>query len=139
MGIEPRAISEDRDQLRVGGLLMTKPSENLGNATSPAEVRIETVRWNGTGRVALIGEIDISNVADAETTLSDLASRETALTLDLLGLSYLDSQGVGMLFRLAKHAGLNGGTLTLANPRGIVRRVLDITNVAKVATVTDDV
>jgi anti-anti-sigma factor len=102
-------------------------------------VRIETVHWNGAGRVALIGEIDISNVADAETTLCDLASRETAVILDLVGLSYLDSQGIGMLFRLAKRVGLNGGTLTLANPRGIVRRVLEITNVADVVTVTDDV
>jgi len=102
-------------------------------------VRIETVHWNGTGRVALIGEIDITNVADAETTLSALASRGTPLTLDLVGLSYLDSQGVGMLFRLAQRADGNGGTLTLANPRGIVRRVLDITNVAGTVTVTDDV
>ena len=117
---------------------MTELSENKAKAYRTAEVRIQTVHWNGTGRVALIGEIDMSNVADAETTLSDLASRRTALTLDLVGLSYLDSQGVGMLFRLAKRAGGNGGTLTLANPRGLVRRVLDITNAAEVVTITDD-
>ncbi len=121
------------------GVVMTKPSEGLGVPTPPAEVRIETVHWNGAGRVALIGEIDLSNVADAESILSELASRGIPLTLDMVGLSYLDSQGVGMLFRLARRAHLNGGTLTLANPRGIVRRVLDITNVADVAAITDDV
>jgi anti-anti-sigma factor len=118
---------------------MTKPSDDLGVPTPAAEVRIETVHWNGAGRVAVIGEIDVSNVADAESILSELASSGTPLTVDMVGLSYLDSQGVGLLFRLAKRADLSGGTLTLANPRGIVRRVLEITSVADVASIVDDV
>ena len=107
--------------------------------TPPAQLRIEPVHWDGTGRVAVMGEIDMSNVAEAESILSDLAGSGTPLTLDIVGLSYLDSQGVGMLLRLAKRAHVSGATLTLANPRGTVRRVLDITNVAEVASITDDV
>ena len=118
---------------------MTKPSESSATPAPPEGVRIETVHWDGSGRVALVGEIDISNVADAEAVLSDLASRGTPLTIDMLALSYLDSQGVSMLFRLAKRVDRDGGTLTLANPRGIVRRVLDITNIADAVSITDDV
>ena len=45
---------------------MTELSANKAKAYRTAEVRIQTVHWNGTGRVALIGEIDMSNVADAD-------------------------------------------------------------------------
>ena len=43
-----------------------------------------------------------------------------------------------MFFRLARRAKVNGGTLTIANPQGIVRRVLDITHVGDAITIIDD-
>ena len=90
------------------------------------------------GRVALVGEIDLGNVHDVEAALTDLASSGTPLTLDVIGLSYLDSQGVAMLFRLARRAELNGGSLAVANPRGLVRRVLEITHVGAALMITDE-
>jgi anti-sigma B factor antagonist len=104
-----------------------------------ANVRVELAHWDGYGRVAIIGEIDLSNVRDVEASLRDIASSGTALTLDLIGLTYLDSQGVSMIFRLAKRAQLNGGTLTLANPRNLVRRVLQIAHLDDALAIIDDV
>ena len=104
---------------------------------SPALVEISSVRWNGHRRVVLIGEIDLSNVDGAESDLIDMVSNCDQITLDLVGLTYLDSQGIAMLVRLAERARLNGGTLKLANPRGIVRRVLDITNLDDLIPVTE--
>jgi anti-anti-sigma factor len=87
---------------------------NTPNGIDPrfadANVRVEVAHWDGCGRVAIIGEIDLSNVHDVEASLTDFASSGTPLTLDLIGLSYLDSQGVAMIFRLAQRAQLNGGT-----------------------------
>jgi anti-sigma B factor antagonist len=103
-----------------------------------AKVQIQTVQWNGHRRVALIGDLDIANVKDAESALVDMARTGTPLVLDMSGLSYLDSQGIGMLFRLSKQASLNGGSLSVANPHGIVRRVLEITECASVIGVIDD-
>ena len=57
--------------------------------------------------------------------------------MDLIGLTYLDSQGIAMLARLAERARMNGGMLKLANPRDIVRRVLDITHLGEIITITD--
>jgi anti-anti-sigma factor len=102
-------------------------------------VTVEPVVWAGEDRVALIGEIDMSNAREVEAALADRTSSGGPLTLDLVGLSYLDTQGVAMIFRLARRAGLNGGTITLANPRGLVRRVLDIMCVAEAVRITEDV
>ena len=116
---------------------MVEPSRGVAD-TPDTNLRVEPVRWNGKGRVALIGEIDLSNVHDAEAALTDKASSGTPLTLDLVGLSYLDSQGVAMLFRLARRAQLNGGSLAVVNPRGLVRRVLEIMHVGAAITISDD-
>jgi anti-anti-sigma factor len=66
-----------------------------------------------------------------------MAGAGTPIVLDVVRLSYLDSQGVAMFFRLARRAKVNGGTLTIANPQG-VGRVLDITHVGDAITIIDD-
>ena len=114
-------------------------AEHIDPRARGTTVQVVPVRWNGQGRVALIGEIDLGNVHDVEAALTDMASSGTPLTLDVVGLSYLDSQGVAMLFRLGRRARLNGGSLAVVNPRGLVRRVLAITNVGAEVTITDDV
>ena len=119
------------------GVVVTIPSDGV-NDPAPTQVAIEVVHWNGHGRVALVGEIDVSNVRDAEAGLIDMASAGTPIVLDVVRLSYLDSQGVAMFFRLARRAKVNGGTLTIANPQGIVRRVLEITHVGEAITIIDD-
>ena len=101
-------------------------------------VRIETVHWNGHGRIALIGELDLANVGDTESALAAQASRGTPLVLDLARLTYLDSQGIAMLLRLSDRATLNGGSLSVANPSRMVRRVLDITDCVSVIPIIDD-
>ena len=103
---------------------MVKPSEGYESRSSGSLVRIEPVHWDGQGRVSVIGEIDLSNVRDVEAALSGMVCRAKPLTLDLIGLSYLDSQGVAMLYPTRGTARREGGSLTLANPQGIVRRVI---------------
>jgi anti-anti-sigma factor len=92
-------------------------AERSSDPGPPTTVRIESRQRNGH-RCTLIGEIDhISNVADTEAALVNSASSATPLTLDLAALSYLDSQGIAMLFRLAAFARREGGSLRLANPQ----------------------
>ena len=118
---------------------MISSSESYRGRSTGSRVRIEPVHWDGHGRVAVIGEVDLSNVRDVEAALSYLAVSGQALTLDLVGLSYLDSQGVSMLFRLAQRAGRSGGSLTLANPQNLVRQVIEITHLEDAVAIIDDV
>jgi anti-anti-sigma factor len=99
-------------------------------------VWLEKVQWSGCDRVSVIGEIDVSNVNVTETTLASMARKGQPLTLDLVGLTYLDSQGIAMILRLAQRLRTNGGMLTLANPCGIVERVLTITNIGERVPIT---
>ena len=116
---------------------MAIPSDGV-DRPAPTQLLIEAVHRNGHGRVDLVGEIDVSNARDAEARLIDMVSAGTPVVLDVGRLSYLDSQGVAMLFRLVRRAKANGGTIAIANPQGIVRRVLDITHVGDVITIIDD-
>jgi anti-anti-sigma factor len=118
---------------------MVSTSDGINPRFADANVRVELAHWDGSGRVAIIGEIDLSNVRDVEASLRDIASSGTPLTLDLIGLSYLDSQGVAMILRLAQRAQLNGGTLTLANPQNLVRRVVEIMHLEDAVAIIDDV
>ena len=113
-------------------------TSDAGGRPEGPRVRIEPVQWDGEGRVALIGEIDIANVDDAEAALTPMAASGAPLVLDLVGLTYCDSQGVAMLFRLARQARDRGGALTVANPQGIVSRVLEITRLDEVVDIIID-
>jgi anti-anti-sigma factor len=114
-------------------------SQGYEGRSTGSLVRIEPVHWDGVGRVAVIGEIDLSNVRDAEAALSYMACRGKPLTLDLIGLSYLDSQGVAMVCRLAELARREGGSLTLANPQRLVRRILEIAHLDDAIAIVVDV
>jgi len=86
---------------------------------------------DGRTTASLIGEIDLSNAAGIEQQLVHVTQHINALTLDLTGLDYLDSQGVAIIQRLAdRHT--NGDLLLsiLAAPDSIVNDVLTITHIA---------
>ena len=110
---------------------MGKPSVSYEGRSTGSLVRIEPVHWDGQGRVAVIGEVDLSNVREVEAVLCYMAVSGKALTLDVVGLS--------MLFRLAQRAGRSGGSLTLANPQNLVRRVIAITHLEDTVAIIDDV
>jgi anti-anti-sigma factor len=73
--------------------------------------------------VRLSGEVDISNSSDLERRLLELTD-EDGFVLDLSGLTYLDSAGVRLLFRLAEAA--CGRLRLVLAPDSPVRRVLEL-------------
>jgi anti-anti-sigma factor len=73
--------------------------------------------------VRLSGEIDISNAAVVELRLRQLAS-EDGLLVDVSGLSYLDSSGVRLLFRLAE--AMAGELRLIVGETSPARRVLEV-------------
>ncbi len=91
------------------------------------------------GVVRLSGEIDISNAAAAEERLIELCGSLPEVVLDLRELSFLDSSGVHMLFRL--HKALPGSARIVIGEASPLRRVLDLVGVERlmpVETVPED-
>jgi anti-sigma B factor antagonist len=78
--------------------------------------------------VTLTGEIDLSNAQRLSRTVTDLlAEAPNRVVLDMAGVTFCDSQGLGTLVVLSRKAGLTQSYLVLTNVGDFLLRVLDIT------------
>jgi anti-anti-sigma factor len=84
--------------------------------------------------VALCGELDMSVRDEVAAVLLAELNRpgSTALRADLSAVSFLDSTVIAVLLRVRYDAEAAGLSFTVANPRGAVRRALEITGVLSV-------
>jgi anti-anti-sigma factor len=93
-------------------------------------MRIDTRPVNdGVVRLAVSGEIDL-DTADtlAEAITGVLATASPAeLVVDLAEVTLCDSTGIEILLRARDAAAAQAVRLVVINPRGIVRRALDVT------------
>jgi len=79
---------------------------------------------------ALDGDVDLAVVDRLAAELDGAAgSAVPSLVVDLTGVTYLDSAGVHLLFKIAHRRHSSGGTTRLAVGAGPVRRVLELTGV----------
>ncbi|NKZ07278.1 STAS domain-containing protein [Actinomadura latina] len=87
--------------------------------------------------VRLCGELDIACSEDLRRDLNE-ARREHGehLVLDLAELEFMDSNGLSVIVACYKATTAAGGSLTLAGPRPIVRRALEITGLHRRIPVT---
>jgi len=86
------------------------------------------------------GEIDLYTVPKLQRELTSLlgASDPVRLVVDLSGVDFCDSTGVNVLLAAHRQAREKGGDLELAAPRPAVRKILQVTGLESVFTVTDD-
>jgi len=82
----------------------------------------------------LVGELDASNVGVLQDALMREVEKGGDLTLDLAGLAFMDSSGIQALIKAAQ--GLAGqGKLILLSPGDLVRRILSLIPMDKLANV----
>jgi anti-sigma B factor antagonist len=78
--------------------------------------------------VSLSGELDLSTAAQLSVTIADLlAAAPPRIVLDMAGVTFCDSQGLGTLVVLSRKASLAQSYLVLTNVADFLLRVLDIT------------
>lgn len=92
----------------------------------------ETAR-DGTAGLALAGELDMSTCADLIAAVEKVRDA-TAIVVDCADLRFCDASGVSAFLEVRKTARAAGMDLTLANVRGLPRRVLSICEVLQVLT-----
>lgn len=99
-------------------------------------VELSTPESAGCGVVALRGELD---VAHAPGVASHLATAVTVygpwVVVDMTGLEYIGSAGLGVLVRVLRRTRAEGGDLPLAAPHGVVRKILAVTGLISVFSV----
>ncbi|HEY3903464.1 MAG TPA: STAS domain-containing protein [Streptosporangiaceae bacterium] len=86
------------------------------------------------------GEIDLYTVPKLQRELATaLASGDSIrLVVDLSAVDFCDSTGVNVLLAAHRQARERGGDLELAAPRPAVRKILQVTGLETVFTVTDN-
>ncbi|MET8148438.1 STAS domain-containing protein [Actinoplanes sp. NPDC005259] len=88
--------------------------------------------------VALRGEVDVLNVGKVRVSLEEaLESRPRTIVVDLSGLSFIDSTGLGALtfgFQRARDAGIG---FRLARPSPAVRQILVLSGLLEVVELSE--
>ncbi|WP_298180928.1 STAS domain-containing protein [Saccharomonospora sp.] len=88
-----------------------------------------------TIEIRLTGEIDLANSDEVrEKMFASISNHLVAVTIDLTGLSYIDSAGLRVLFALTERLRLLQTECTMVAPVGSpTRRVLEMTGIGVVA------
>lgn len=83
--------------------------------------------------VTLRGRLDANNSPECRQRLQEYAQAGGCrLILDLSGLEFVDSSGLGVLLTAHKLAGAKGGDVRLACPTPSVRRLLTLTRLDRI-------
>lgn len=85
------------------------------------------------GGLRVRGQVDLSNVEAFREAVSAGAGSPADLTLDLSECSYMGSEGIGVLIEAVK--ALEGRSLILRSPGGILMKVLDLAGISKLPNV----
>jgi anti-anti-sigma factor len=89
--------------------------------------------------IALFGDIDlVRKVELVELTTAFRHSGARDLDVDLRGVEFMDSTGIGALFRLRRLAEERAGTLRLVAPTRPVRRALDVAGLSELVRIDDE-
>lgn len=99
-----------------------------GSDVSPQAISMTVIRSGQTVHVHLAGELDAWSSASLDECIRRQEQTGVAeVRIDLGQLSFLDAAGVGTLVRAARRAGRDNWRLCVTNARGLVRRVVEIT------------
>src|SRR4051794_39194408 len=98
---------------------------------SALRVRPRSDRKNDWPSLAVTGEVDLSNVDEFCAALeSAVPNSAFGLSLDLSGVTYLDSTGIRVLFRLDRELRERQQRLRIVVPEdAVIRRVLELAGV----------
>jgi anti-sigma B factor antagonist len=88
---------------------------------SPPNLHVE--RTNAPRTLRLSGEVDLSNAGELSLAIDPWLQSDGDIALDLEGVGFMDSTGIGVLMSAAKGLG-SRGTLRLVSPGPLVYNVL---------------
>jgi anti-sigma B factor antagonist len=102
---------------------------------------VRSSQVDGCHVIAVAGELDLYSGPSLRTSLYALAERDPAphIVVDLGGLTFLDSTGLGVLVGALKRLRTRGGSLRLAGCHGPVHEVLVITGLHQTFSLFDTV
>ena len=99
-------------------------------------LRVDSTIDQDTARLTADGEIDLSTVNLLREAVTDAVQAGVRkLTVDLRGVTYIDSSGLGMLVGAHKRMAMVGGTLTVRCSAQRVLRLFELTGLDRVLVI----
>ncbi len=139
--LRTRAAAFEQDLQRLPELV--NENEQLRTRATALEQDLERLRQEGGGlqreredivEVAPKGDLDMASMSQMK--LQDyIKAGRVKLVLDLEGIEYIDSAGLGEIVRAMKRAREVGGDLRLCGVRGQVGKIIEITGLYKAIAV----
>lgn len=103
------------------------------------EVNAVPTGHDGVAVFALAGELDLATVDTVRAAAEPACAKGQHVVLDLSGVGFCDSTGLGMIISLFRQANSAGGQLLLASPLPRIRYLLEISGVDQVVPIRDTV
>ena len=106
----------------------TPPAAGGGRRTAEARLaQLHLDDQSGITIASVDGEIDLSNAAELEVTISQAVGNEAVgLVVDLVRVDYLDSSGVTLLFNLARRSRRQQEFVVVVPAEAHVREILSL-------------
>jgi anti-sigma B factor antagonist len=96
----------------------------------PGEARFEA---RGANAIAAFGEIDVATAPELRSALNTMIDGgASAVEVDMAGVTFIDSSGLGALIAALKRARQRDSDITISNLAGATRRVFEITGLVDV-------
>lgn len=100
------------------------------SAGPPLAVDVESAPYGAL--VAIEGELDLATVPRVTAAFAaEPVACAGAVVIDLTGVAFMDSTGLGTLISFERELAARGGRLALACPEGPARLLLDVTGLAE--------
>jgi anti-sigma B factor antagonist len=122
--------------VRTEGTMVETRGSGLGQFSSTVDHR------DGVAVVRIIGELDLHAVSPLRQSLDEVVSAAVGspkVVVDLTGLTFMDSTGLGALVMTQKKVGVLDGSFGVVCAGGPVSRLLEITGLTDVLRVSDTV
>lgn len=95
------------------------------------DVQFHITHLCGETTVEVTGELDVSNAHEFFAAIIDAHKpHHQGVTIDLAGVTFMDSRGLMTLVRAQRNLAGRGTSLRVANPRVGVAKALEVTGVA---------
>lgn len=99
-------------------------------------LRIDSSAQDSRATIIAAGEVDLATVAQLSTAIADtIQAGATTLTVNLDGVTYLDSTGLGALVGAFKRLTAIGGTLTIRCAQPRLLRLFTVTGLTRLLTI----
>lgn len=138
----PSRRGYDRDQLGTGAVVSYSTTmggvRTDGSKAADVSLAIEVLPSDGQTVISLAGELDVSTSGELREALERIDVRVPSIILDLSELSFVDSTGIGCLFKLERRAADHGCLVVARNPQPQIHRVMEMTQLNRLIAIIGD-